>query len=317
MKKILVTVPFNEEQKNCLQKKAENSGVPCRIIFKSRETVAETDLKDVQAVIGNLPIHILRKASALEWVQLNSAGANPYADPGKLVPTVMITTASGAYGLAVSEHMLAQTFALFRRFDQYGDCQRKHQWRAMGKIHSVEGSVIAVLGMGDIGREYARKVKALGASVIGVRMHEKPKPEYLDEQILFDQLDEILPCADLLAMILPATAETDDLMNRKRIGLMKQGSFLINCGRGNSLDYQALQENLESGHLSGAAIDVAPEEPLPSDSPLWNTDHLIITPHVAGGFYLPETLNRIACIAGDNLEAWLKGDKMRNTVPRG
>lgn len=310
-KKILVTVPVTEPQKSLL---IEKGGERCSFTFLAGDQVSAELLAEQDALIGNLSPERLRN-SRLKWVQLNSAGADAYTPAGILPADCILTTAVGAYGLAVSEHMLALTFAMIRRLGQYARGQMEHSWLSRGQISSVEGSTVLILGLGDIGGSYARKMKALGARTIGLRRRNTDKPDWLDVQDTIDRLDEYLPQADIVAMILPGGKDTYHLMDENRILRMKKGAYLLNAGRGTAIDPAALEKALRQGHLSCAALDVTEPEPLPADSPLWDLDNLILTPHVAGHFFLPETVNRIIRIAAGNLEAWLEGAPMRNVTP--
>ncbi len=313
-RKVLVTVlPVTEEQEKYLEEQAAGGNFDCELVFK-RDGLTAADVADASAVIGNMPPELINDAKKIEWLQLNSAGADPYGKPGILPADCLLTTATGAYGLTVSEHMLAMTLALVRRFNQYIGHQKERQWQARGDITSVEGSVVLLLGLGDIGGSYARKVKALGATVIGARRHLGEKPEYLDELHTMDELDSLLPRADIVAMVLPGTPETAHLMDERRLRLMKKGAYIINAGRGSAIDPEGLKKVLREGHLGGAALDVTEPEPLPEDDELWNFGNVIITPHVAGFFYLRETVNRIVRIAGENLRAWTRGGALRNLV---
>ena len=157
-------------------------------------------------------------------------------------------------------------------------------------------------------------MKALGAYTIGVRRTSHEKPEYLDEQYTLEELDGLLGRADIVAMVLPGGAATNHLMDERRLGLMKKGAYLINVGRGNAIDPEALLKVLKEGKLGGCGLDVTEPEPLPADSPLWDLENLVITPHVAGNFFLPETFERIVRIAGENLAAWANGTEFRNVV---
>ena len=313
-KELLVTFPADETHRKCLEEAA--AGQDIVLTFKKGSEVTEEDLSRVSAVFGNLPPARLAGHPQLEWVQLNSAGAAEYAPEGILPESCVLTNAAGAYGPSVSEHMLALTFALIRRFGQYGRNQIEHNWEKMGNIISVENSTIAVLGLGDIGASYAKKVKALGAYVIGFRRTLQEKPEYLDEQYTLSALDDVLPRADIVAMVLPGVPETEYLMDERRIGLMKQGAYLINVGRGNAIDPAALKQAIASGHLGGAGIDVTDPEPLPADDVLWDFDNVIVTPHVAGQFFLRETVERIVRIACGNLKHYLNGEEMTHVVNR-
>ncbi len=314
MKKILVVLPVKAEHKKILAE-ALGGDASHELAYTEGRAPSPEELADASAVIGVFGRKLLPHAKKLEWYQLNWAGSDAFTAPGVLRKDILLTSAVGAYGLAVSEHMLAQTFALIRRFGQYLRNQVRHEWKVMGQVSSIEGSTVAVLGMGDIGGDYARKVKALGAYVIGLRKNDREKPPFLDEQCLIGELDAVLPRADIVAMVLPGSPETDGIMDGRRLRLMKPGAFLLNAGRGTAVDLEALKAVLREGRLGGAALDVTSPEPLPPDDALWDFDNVIVTPHVAGQLLLPETLNRIINIAAENLSRWIKGEPLRNVVP--
>lgn len=233
--------------------------------------------------------------------------------------TAKLCNANGAYSLTISEHMLAMLFALIKKLYIYRDFQTQSTWGDLGKwggstVSSIYGSRVLVLGLGDIGLRFARAVKALGAHVIGVKRTMSEKPDYVDELYTIDDLDEVLPTADMVAMVLPETAQTRGILSAERIASMKQGAFVVNEGRGSAIDQDALVEALNSGHLGGAALDVTSPEPLPSDNPLWKAKNCFITPHVGGGYTLPQTKVYILEIALANLKAFLAGGKLVNEI---
>ena len=314
MKEILVTIPVSEEHKKFLESRAADGQYNCCFRYVEKGKVTKEDVERAHVMIGNLPADMVINAKNLEWYQLNSAGADPYIRPGVLPGGAVLTNATGAYGLAVSEHMIALVFDLIRRFNQYHKNQAGHVWESRGNIISVEGSTVLVLGVGDIGGEFARKMKALGAYTIGVRRTLREKPEYLDEQHTLTDLDMLLPRADIVAMVLPGGDATSHLMDEKKLRLMKKGAYLINVGRGSAIDPKALLKVLKEGFLGGCGLDVTEPEPLPADDPLWDVENLVITPHVAGNFFLRETFERIVRIAGDNLEAWVNKRELKNVV---
>lgn len=203
---------------------------------------------------------------------------------------------------------------LFKKLHSYRDAQHLHQWKSLGRVRSIEGSTVLVLGMGDIGGEFARKVKALGATVIGVRRTDTRKPDYVDELYLTEELDSLLPRADVVAVTLPGNRETAGMVSRKRIESMKEGAVLLNVGRGVIVDTEALCDGLESGHLGGVGLDVTDPEPLPQNHRLWDLPNAVITPHISGFYHLPETLERIVRISAENLRAYVSGNPLRNQV---
>ncbi len=301
MKKILVVVPFNDREKKMLEEHADGRA---QLVYKKESEITAADLNDVQGVIGIVPPELL-SGTGIQWVQLSSAGQDPYVKPGVLPEGCMLYNAVGAYGRTVSEHALALTFSLIRKLDLYRDSQRQHLWKEMGPVTSIEGSTVLVLGLGDIGGSTARKMKALGAYVIGVRASAKKKPDYVDEQVTMEHLAEVIGRADIIVSTLPSTPETRGLFDEKMLAECRTGAYLVNCGRGDLIDLSALMTAVESGRLAGAALDVTDPEPLPEDHPLWECSRIILTPHVAGGFNLQQTLDRIAELACVHMDEWL------------
>ena len=314
MKKVnvLVLLPVNEQQRSRLQAAAPRADFE----YASYTGVTPAQARQAEVIIGNIRPALLAEASALKWLQLNSAGADPYFRAEVLDPSVQLTNATGAYGLTVSEYMLASLMSLYRKLHLYRDNQTARIWRAEGAVRSIEGSTILVVGLGDIGGDFARKVKALGAATIGVRRTKGEKPEYLDELYLSEELDTLLPRADVVAISVPGTPQTRHMFDARRLGLMKRDAVLINVGRGSVVDTDALCGALDTGRLLGACIDVTDPEPLPADHRLWGYSNVILTPHIAGNFFLDATVDRIVEIAAQNLESYLAGRPLRNNVSR-
>lgn len=322
---ILVVLPVEERHKQYLAAQVPDD---VHFIWSSYRDVTPQLASDADVIIGNAAPEIVQKANEvsraanngktrLRWLQLNSAGADNYLVQGILDPETVLTSSAGAYGLSVSEHMLAMTFSLIRRFDEYARQQVRHEWKWAGKVTSIESSTVLVLGLGDIGSRYARMMHALGADVIGVRRTaHKDKPDYLMEQHTIDELDSLLPRADIVAMILPGGSATQHIMDERRLRLMKKGAYLINDGRGNAIDPAALKKVMQEGHLGGVGLDVTEPEPLPEDDELWNMDRVIITPHIAGQFLLPKTFENVVQIAGENLRAFVNGEPLQHVVNR-
>ncbi len=307
---VTVLIPVEERHKKIL----ENAAPEYRFCYRTPETVTQEELDQSDILIGNPPVSLLHGSQRLKWLQCNSAGTEPFLQPGVLHLDTLLTNATGAYGLAISEHMLGMLLELFKKLHLYRDAQHLHQWKSLGRVRSIEGSTVLVLGMGDIGGEFARKVKALGATVIGVRRTDTRKPDYVDELYLTEELDRLLPRADVVAVALPGNGETAGMLNRKRMESMKEGAVLLNVGRGVIVDTEALCDALESGHLGGAGLDVTDPEPLPENHRLWNLPNAVITPHISGFYHLPETLERIVRISAENLEAYRSGKPLRNQV---
>ena len=315
MKTVLVTLPLDADSRAWLEGLVADRPGEYAFRFVPFNCATEADVAGAELVLGYVHPEILRHDTALEWYQISWAGADGVL-AGGLPENVLLTNASGAYGLAVSEHMVAATLALLKRLHQYARLQAAHDWRLLGSVRSVEGARVLVLGVGDIGGSYARKMKALGACTVGVKRTPGEKPDWLNELHTMDALDELLPSADIVAMALPGGRATDGLMDAHRFARMKQGAFLVNAGRGNSVDLDALKAALASGRLGGAALDVFDPEPLPADDPLWDDPRVIITPHASGKFLMRETAERVVRICGDNLRRYAHGEPLLHVVDR-
>lgn len=225
-----------------------------------------------------------------------------------------LTNSTGAYGLAISEHLLATTFFLKKKLGLYARNHARALWQDEGRVTAIQGSTTLVIGLGSIGGDYARKMALLGSRVYGIRRTAAPCPDYLAGVGTFAQLEEWLPKADIVALALPNSPQTVGLMNAQRFALMKPGSILLNVGRGSCVDSAALYQALQEGPLAGASIDVTDPEPLPADSPLWQCENLLITPHISGDYHLQETLDYIVSLFLENLERYAKGEPLRNPV---
>ena len=322
-KRALVTIPTGERHRNLLQQAAPGWEFRFRgtdtLVCAPQEAlpgqpVTQEDVDWAQVILGNVPAAMLHGSPALEWLQTNSAGVEPYIQPGVLAGDTLLTNATGAYGLAIAEHMLGMLLELFKKLELYRDAQKSGAWQSQGAVKAVYGSTVLVLGMGDIGGEFAARCKALGAKVIGVRRSPRPCPEYADEVHLLEDLDSLLPQADVVAVTLPGTDATRGLMSRERLAKMKEGAVLLNVGRGFIVDTEALCDALERGHLSGAGVDVTDPEPLPPTHRLWNIPTAVVTPHISGFYHLRETHERIVGIFLENLRHFQAGEPLRNLV---
>lgn len=310
MEKVLVALPVQERH----IKKLEQAGAGCEFIYALPQQVTREQVREANVIIGNIPAGLIRASENLKLLQLSSAGTDDYIKPGVLSERTVLTNATGAYSKAVAEHAFALMLMLQKKLHLYRDAQKRSEWSDAGTVVSVGDATVLVVGLGDIGLYFARMAKALGARVIGVKRRASACPPEVDELYTTEMLDALLPRADVVASFLPGTGGTHHLYTLERFEAMKPTAFFINCGRGGAVASQVLREALERELIAGAGIDVTETEPLPADSPLWQLDRLIITPHVSGYYHLPETFERIVDIAAENLAALLAGRECRNIV---
>ena len=260
-------------------------------------------------LFGFVPPDRLRRFSHLKWVQSWNAGVDSYLAPGVLPEGAMLTSAAGAYGPAVSEHMLAMLLALYKRLPTYQDQQSSHIWADRGPVSTLHGKTVL------IGRHFALLARALGASRILGLCRSARDVQGFDQVYALDALDMLLPKADVVALALPHAPETVRLLDRRRLMRMKPRAVLLNAGRGSAVDCAALAELLSAGHLLGAGLDVTDPEPLPPDHPLWDAPNVLITPHTAGGYnHMQLTLDRIRALFLDNLKRYVAGEPLRNRM---
>ena len=308
-KTILIVIPLKEKHRELLKKIAGKA----ELIFSDLEKVTQEQVDQAEVIVGNIPPEMVKKAKKLKWLQLNSAGFDSYAK-ADIIGDRILTSCSGAYGQAVSEHMFAMLLAMQKKLHLYRDDQKAHKWGDQGAVTSISDATVMILGLGDIGKHFARLAHALGAYVIGIKRTYSPCPEYVDELHLQEDIKALLPRADAVVSFLPSSEENRGMFDKEYFDLMKPGSFFLNGGRGDTVSAEDLCQALKEGRLAGAALDVTDPEPLPSEHPLWDMPQVFITPHVSGGYHLSVTLDNVVDICAENLRRYLSGKELRNLV---
>lgn len=248
-------------------------------------------------------------ATNLQWFHTFSAGVDSPFFIDLMKRGVRLTNSSGATASPIAQTAILYMLALSRNVRAWFEHQDKHEWQRHNLVE-LDGSRLAVIGMGPIGEEIARLGVALNMTVEAIRRKatgSEPCPTFG-----FDSLDEVLERADWVAVALPLADETRQIFNADRFAHMKKGSHFINIGRGELVDEPALIAALQSGHLAGAALDVFATEPLPEDSPLWDMRNVIITPHSSGAS--PKAGLRSEALFVSNLEKFLVGSALVNEV---
>lgn len=231
----------------------------------------------------------LLAASKLRWIHVPSAAVHQFMFAELLASDVTLTNSTEVHGPVVAEHVMALMFALAKKLPQALAFQSRHVWgqeaiwNEGAHPRELAGATLGLIGAGSIGRRAAQMASALGMRVLAVREHtEKGCPPGVERVFARAALDEMLHESDFVVMAAPVTEETRKLINADRLAVMKHGAYLINVGRGAQVDEVALADALRNRRIAGAALDVFEHEPLPVDSPLWNLDNLLITPHTAG-----------------------------------
>jgi phosphoglycerate dehydrogenase-like enzyme len=255
----------------------------------------------------------------LRWIHSPAAAVHHLMFPELIHSDVILTNARDVHGPVVAEHVTALIFALAKRIPQAVRLQQQHfwgqltMWESRPRPRELAGATLGLIGLGSIGREVARHAVALGMRVIAVREHpEKGNPANIAQVYGSTQLDELLSQSDYVVLAVPTTPNTLALMNAQRLAAMKPDAYLINVGRGPLIDDAALIDALRGHKIAGAALDVFHEEPLPADSPYWDLENVLITPHTAG---LTEKLwERHYALFAENLRRFLAGEPLLAVV---
>jgi phosphoglycerate dehydrogenase-like enzyme len=242
---------------------------------------------DVLVVSGLWQDGLLAKAGKLAYIQSIGAGTDQFPRERLAQRGIRLASAQGVNARAVSEHAMALILALARKLPQARDHQTKKIWRGMiGDISRREdelgGKTLLVIGLGAIGGRLARLAKAFDLRVIGIRKNPAAGGDGADAVHGIDALHRLLPEADFVVLTCPLTRETERLIDAAALGAMRSTAYLINVARGRVADEAALIAALGERRIAGAALDVTAEEPLPPASPLWEMEHVLITPHTAG-----------------------------------
>jgi phosphoglycerate dehydrogenase-like enzyme len=272
-------------------------------------------LREVDVLVGwRFPKEDLaRRAPRLKWIHIWGAGVEHLLPLDWLPRGVALTNNSGVHAPKAGEYMVMAILMLNNCIPTLVTSQHHAHWNEIFST-CVAGKTIAVIGVGQMGGTAAERAKSLGMRVLGVRRNARPH-RHVDEMFGPDELDRILPRADFVLVTVPLTPETQNMIGRWELDLLQSHVGLINLGRAQVVDYRALIEKLEKNELSGAILDVFDPEPLPSESPLWTTPNLIITPHVASDdwdAYMPRTLDLVF----DNIRRYFAGRPLKNKVRR-
>lgn len=286
--------------------------------YAAPQTVPPEKRDEYEVIYGMPKPSELKSFTNLKWFCGSFAGVDAYLDDSLYPsPEVMLSNSSGAYGVTIAEHLIMVTLMLLRHEMTYCADAAAHRWGAVQPMRSIIGSTITVLGTGDIGTEFARRAKAMGAaSIRGVRRTRKAADPAFDAIYTHDELDTLLPDTDILVMALPSTGETKNILSAERIAFLPPTACVVNVGRGSAIDQPALVEALNAGKLAGAALDVFAEEPVPAGDPVWTAQNLLLTPHISGQMSLGYTRDRNVALFCEDLERYGRGEKPARLVDR-
>jgi phosphoglycerate dehydrogenase-like enzyme len=258
----------------------------------------------------DVPIGLATVAPSLRWVQAIGAGVDHFRGAG-FDPSVTVTTAAGVAAAPIAEFVMARLLAVWKRFDELNELQRRHEWRpTYGR--SLAGLTLGLVGLGAIGSAVAQRARAFGLRVVAVRRNPDLASPDVDEVHGPTALRAVLGRCDAVVVCAPATPETRDLFDAGLFAAMRPGAIFCNVARGSLVDENALMATLRDGHLGAAILDVTREEPLPPASPLWDVPRLYLSPHSSASIdrYIESLFDLFAA----NLARYSKGEPLQNVI---
>ena len=315
MKIVVLTKGLKQKHKDLI---CETAGmVNADVCFAESEDAFPEGFEDPDIIYG-FGIETAKRSTSLKWLCVPSAGVDYLMKPDSFAnPGCILTNSAGAYGVTIAEHIIAVSLMMMRRLTDFYLGTSRGIWDTPKPQKSLKDCRITVLGTGDIGCTFARRAASFEpASLVGICRSGVCTEPVFEKIYKTDDIDKVLPSTDLLVMSLPDTKETKGILSRGRIDLLPEGAYVVNVGRGSAIDEDALADSLDSGRLGGAALDVFKTEPLPSDSRLWHTKNLLITPHVAGNLTVDHTIDKNVEMFCEDLLAFGKGLPMKHIVDR-
>ncbi|SRR5579875_124341 len=295
--------------------------------------------EDIEALVGSgcdvlmtfhVPSSILAPVARVRWLQLLTAGADHVLKQPADLSRIVITHTSGIHSVVIAQHVFASILAFNHRFHLTLRAQLRHEWLErepfMAGVHELRGKTIGIIGYGSLGREVARIAQAFGMSVLALKREPKKlqdegwvipgtgDPDGSIPREIFgpDQREELLARSDYVVITLPHTKDTYHFIGARELAAMKPQAYLVNVGRGELIDQQALVEALMQKRIAGVGLDVFEREPLDPQSPLWDFEQAILTPHIAGSF--SGYMDRACELFVENLRRFVAGRPLVNQV---
>jgi D-2-hydroxyacid dehydrogenase (NADP+) len=296
------------------------SAAPSAKIVSVTRDSALAELPDADAFIGEITSEQVRAGKNLKWVGIMAAGVEKVLFPADGTAdlrnsNIILTNNKIVQGPEIADHALAMLLMLSRNLYVLYQNDQKQLWDPRS-FHGIElrGKTAVVIGVGGIGSQISLRANAFGMHVIGVDPEDKPFLPFLDKVVKPDQLDEVLPGADVVFISVPDTPKSHKMMGAREFELMKQNSYFIAVSRGGIYDMGGLVKAMDEKKLAGAGVDVTDPEPLPKDHALWKFPNAIITPHIAGRSDMDA--GRMIGTISENLRRFVDGKPMVNVVDK-
>jgi D-2-hydroxyacid dehydrogenase (NADP+) len=294
-----------------------HSGLRLVSAGKTADLVARAaECDGVVGLWGSDVADMVRAGTKLRWVQVGSAGVERYVSVPELRDSeIVLTNAQIIQGPEIADHAFGLLLALTRDIKFFAG-QMAKGWERRPRLPMIElrGRTALIIGLGGIGTQVAQRAAAFGMRVLAVDPEDVPMHRDVAYVGKPDELDALLPEADVVFSCVPRTPRSEGMLGRRQFAAMKEGVYVVNVSRGAIIDTDALVAALGSGKVAGAGLDVTEPEPLPADHPLWQMPNVVITPHVAGGSDRIE--ERRLKLFRENVERFVTGRPLRNVVDK-
>ncbi len=303
--KIFVHTIFNDTEKAYFRQNLPTRYELCFGSELSEENRKEAFLSS-DLCLGNIPLAWAQATTSLQWLQLHSAGLDPYQQ--LTLPAFPITNLKGFFGQSVAETAVAGIMAMYRGIDRLARWQTTEKWVGTpmrASLHLLENAKVGILGGGAIGLKTAKILTGFDCDIKIFSRTAKG-----DSILDINTLGQFLPDLDILVACLPETQETIGLINKSLLELLKPSALFVNVGRGSAVDEEALIDILQENKIFGAVLDVTATEPLPPHHVLWQMPNVLLTQHTSGG-WAEENLNKINFFL-ENLQRFEKGEPLLN-----
>jgi phosphoglycerate dehydrogenase-like enzyme len=306
--KVLFTYHYGEEKMKAV------ADLGYDVVYTHECEVSNSDtLSDIEVLVCYNPFERLdiSKLGQLKWIQLSSIGIDQLPKEKVMEQGITVTNNKSGYSIPMGEWIVMKILELLKNSKEFYRKQSEHKWQMDTSILELYNKTICFVGTGSIASEAAKRLQGFDANIIGINTSGK-EVAYFKSCYPMSELNSILGQSDVVVLSIPSTKDTYHLMNESNLKHLKKGAILINISRGNVIDEPALVEALKQGIIRGAALDVFEEEPLPQDSPLWELDNVIITPHNS---WVSEMRNeRRFNIIYENLKRYKREEKLMNIV---
>jgi phosphoglycerate dehydrogenase-like enzyme len=288
------------------------SRVAVEVLRQDQQPSAEQLAGTETMIAMQAPPGVLATMPRLRWIQALTVGIDNWLARPDLAPGVALTCARGSHRVQMPENILGALFHLTKPYTQATLDQRERRW-VRRVSEPLAGRTLAILGLGAIGHELARKAAALEMRVIGTRRSQAAVP-HVDRVYPPEAIDEVLGQADFVVLLLPLTPQTDRIMNTRHLKAMRKSAYLLNFGRGGLVDDDDLIAAVRNKVIAGAVLDVYRQEPLPAEHPFWGVEGITVLPHIGGLAGGRDEI--VAGIFADNMRRYLAGEPLFALVDR-